>query len=130
MQGYSCIFVLYGENMNTKYSLTLNNGKEVNLSLNFALLYKLRAEHKDIYDKYMKIKNNLKSADDLDTVYILYTAYCCENPDCIIDFVEFLQQVPPDNAIVYELFGKLISPSKMNKGFRPGVQKGNRKNKQ
>lgn len=130
MQGYSCIFVLYGENMNTKYSLTLNNGKEVNLSLNFALLYKLRAEHKDIYDKYMKIKNNLKSADDLDTAYILYTAYCCENPDCIIDFVEFLQQVPPDNAIVYELFGKLISPSKMNKGFRSGVQKGNRKNKQ
>ena len=40
--------------MNTTYTLTLNNGKEVNLSLNFALLYKLRAEHKDIYDKYMK----------------------------------------------------------------------------
>lgn len=115
--------------MNTKYPLILNNGKEVELSLNFAMLYKLRAEHKDIYDKYMKIKNNLKNADDLDAAYILYTAYCCVNPDSHIEFMDFLEQVPPDNAIVYDLFGKLIAPSKMNKGFRSGVQKGNRKNK-
>lgn len=116
--------------MTTTYNLTLNDGKEVKLSLNFALLYKLRAEHKDIYDRYMKIKNNLKGADDLDAVYILYTAYRCANPDSNIEFIDFAEQVPPDNAVVYELFGKLISPSRMNKGFRPGVPKGNRKNKQ
>lgn len=116
--------------MNTTYTLTLNDGKEVKLSLNFALLYKLRAEHKDIYDKYMKIKNNLNGADDLDAVYILYTAYRCANPESDIEFIDFLEQVPADNAIVYDLFGKLLSPSRMNKGFRPGVSKGNRKNKQ
>lgn len=116
--------------MNTKYPLILNNGTEVELSLNFALLYKLRAEHKDIYDKYMKIKNNLKTADDLDAAYILYTAYCCANPENNIEFIDFLVLLPPDNAVIYNLFGKLIAPSKMNKGFRPGVQKGNRKNKQ
>lgn len=116
--------------MNTTYTLTLNDGKTVKLSTNFALLYKFRAEHKDMYDKYIRIRNNLKKADDLDACYVIYIGYRCANPDVNIEYEEFLELVPPDTAIVYDLFIKLTAPSKMNKGFRPGVSKGNRKNKQ
>ena len=39
------------ENMNGKIKMELENGKEVELALNFASLYKIRGLKKDVYER-------------------------------------------------------------------------------
>ena len=66
--------------MNGKIKMELENGKEVELALNFASLYKIRGLKKDVYDRYNKVI--MKGTEDtFDTVTVLYTAYLCANVD-------------------------------------------------
>ena len=90
--------------MNGKIKMKLENGKEVELALNFASLYKIRGLKKDVYDRYNKVI--MKGTEDtFDTVTILYTAYLCANVDnldeCMgeIEFMENLPYNPPELVI-------------------------------
>ena len=89
--------------MNGKIKMKLENGKEVELALNFASLYKIRGLKKDAYDRYNKVI--MKGTEDtFDTVTILHTAYLCANVDnldeCMgeIEFMENLPYNPPELA--------------------------------
>lgn len=91
------------ENMNGKINMELENGKEVELALNFASLYKIRGLKKDVYDRYNKVI--MKGTEDtFDTVTVLYTAYLCANVDnldeCMgeMEFMENLPYNPPELA--------------------------------
>ena len=73
--------------MNGKIKMKLENGKEVELALNFASLYKIRGLKKDVYDRYNKVI--MKGTEDtFDTVTILYTAYLCANVDNLDEDIE------------------------------------------
>ena len=113
--------------LNTFYDLTLTNGKEVKVTLNFARLYALRAKNKDAYDSYMKAKNNLDKADDIEMCKVVYTAYLCANPDAKETFVEFLELLPPDMQIVGKLIGSLLTPSAQKKNSQQHSKKHQRK---
>ena len=87
--------------MNGKIKMELENGKEVELALNFASLYKIRGLKKDVYDRYNKVI--MKGTEDtFDTVTVLYTAYLCANVDnldeCMgeMEFMENLPYNPPE----------------------------------
>ena len=89
--------------MNGKIKMELENGKEVELALNFASLYKIRGLKKDVYDRYNKVI--MKGTEDtFDTVTVLYTAYLCANVDnldeCMgeMEFMENLPYNPPELA--------------------------------
>lgn len=85
--------------MNGKIKMKLENGKEVELALNFASLYKIRGLKKDAYDRYNKVI--MKGTEDtFDTVTILYTAYLCANVDNLencMGEIEFMENLPNTN---------------------------------
>lgn len=113
--------------MQTIYKLRLNNGETVNLTMNYARLYAVRARKPEVYDTYTKIKNNMgkkkNEQDEFDSLYIIYTALICANPDSTMTFEEFLEQAPPDNAVIGEMLLNLLSPSKKKELFRSHSKK-------
>lgn len=111
------------EAKNTFYDLKLTDGRNVKVTLNFARLYALRAKNRAAYDSYMKAKNNLDKADDLEMCEIVYTAYLCANPDAKESLVEFLELLPPDMEIVGKLIGLLLVPSAQKKNSQQHSKK-------
>lgn len=112
---------------NTFYEVELTDGRRVQVTLNFARLYALRAKNRKAYDAYIKAKNNLENADDIDMCSIVYTAYLCANPDASESFVEFLELLPPDMEIVGRLIGMLMVPSSQKKNSNKPSKKQQKK---
>lgn len=105
------------------YVLELQNGEKVNLTLNFASLYKLRAKDKKLYDIYNKAAAN-KEPDEIDNARIIYTAYvCASSNDEIMSFENFLEVIPYDREIIGDAIASLLVPQKktqnlQNRSFR------------
>lgn len=104
--------------MQTVLKIKLNNNKEVELTLNFAKLLKLSQAKKNVYRRYNDIVNSQKGQDVLDLSYVIYTAYICASEDYEMTFEKFLELLPPDQALVNELYAKLIAPSKSQEFFK------------
>lgn len=85
------------------WEIELNNGEVTELSLNFKNLYLLREsgeQGKSVYDLYMKIRTKEKS-DELDNIYVIYTAYVCAHLDAVyLSFEDFLDLVPADRPTI------------------------------
>ena len=95
--------------------------------MNYAKLYAVKAKRPEVYNCYTSIKNQMSKKkgelDEFDTLYIVYTAFICANPDSDMNFEEFMEQVPPDNALVGEMLLNLLSPSKKKEIFQKRFKK-------
>lgn len=107
--------------MSSMSQLSLENGEVVNLTLNFAALYKLRSIKKDLYDKYNKIIMT-GAADLFDTVTVLYTAYLCANindVDACMEYEAFLEKLPYTPRELVSKANELVSPKKKKVSGQP-----------
>jgi hypothetical protein len=102
--------------LNTTYDFELEDGNVVKLSLSFYSLYKLRSDNKALYERYNRIMaNNAKgNFEELDSVFILYTAYVCANIDDAnkLNEEEFILRCGSDRDAVSKALGVLINPKK------------------
>lgn len=113
--------------MQTVFQMKLISGNTVNLTMNYAKLYAVKAKRPEVYNRYTSIKNQMSKKkgelDEFDTLYIVYTAFVCANPNSDMSFEEFMEQVPPDNALVGEMLLNLLSPSKKKEIFQKHSKK-------
>lgn len=85
------------ENENIK-TFELANGENIELSLTFAKLYRLRACSPQEYEKYNKVIMD-GAKDTFDFLRIIYTAYLCHNIESIdecMSFDDFIKIAPFD----------------------------------
>lgn len=98
------------------YSLELQNGETVNLTLNFAALYKLRAKDKKLYERYNSIITAGEIKDEIDNIEILYVAYVCANiNDEYMSFEEFIEFIPYDREEISDVLLALLTPQAKKK---------------
>ena len=100
--------------VNTVVEFTLMDDSVVKMTLTYARLYKVRAENKEVYDRYNKIMME-GSKDEFDNLFLLYTAYLCgligtdETP---MSYEDFMEAVPPNRREVQTAIRKLVYPTK------------------
>jgi hypothetical protein len=102
------------EVIKTYKEMVLENGEIVNLTLNFAALYKLKGKNEDVYNRYNDVRmHGMK--DELDQAIILYAAYLCANienlKDCI-DEMTFYALMPENHVLVSLITGQLLNGKK------------------
>ena len=95
---------------------TLMDGREIEMTLNFCLLYKLGGMDgfSSVYKSYNKIMSKGPQSE-VDNVKILYTAYCCaniNNVDNIMSFEDFASLLPEDRTVIGDLLIDLTSKKK------------------
>lgn len=100
---------------NKTITIQLENGETVGLTLTFGLLYRLRAKHKEKYEKYDKIvMEGIK--DMMDYPVALYTAYLCkcveDNKEPDMTEEEFIQKLPYNMTEVVKIYGELYNAEK------------------
>lgn len=100
--------------VNTVVEFTLMDDSVIKMTLTYARLYKVRAENKEVYDRYNKIMME-GSKDEFDNLFLLYTGYLCglvgteETP---MSFEDFMEQVPPNRKDVQTAIRRLVYPVK------------------
>lgn len=100
---------------NKTITIGLMDGEKVGLTLTFGLLYELRENKKDEYEKYNEIvMNGIK--DMMDYPKALYAAYLCK---CIEDGVkptmsqmEFTKKLPYAMSDIVKIYGELYNAGK------------------
>lgn len=96
---------------NTYFNFTLNDDSIVSLTLNFAQLYKLRAQDKNLYDRYNQVI--VKGAkDEFDNITILYTAFKCADLNNKMTYEEFIELVPINRNAINETIQNLLGMKK------------------
>ncbi len=102
--------------MNTTIDFEFCDGSKAKLTLTFYALYKLRSDNKAVYDRYNRIMNNLSKGqgDELDSVFILYTAYLCANSkdEKLMSEEEFIIKCGSDRRAVANAARELTQPKK------------------
>lgn len=99
----------------TMLKMTLENNEEVELTLNFARLLKVKNHNKKIYEDFMTALKNTDFDIVFDSLKVLYIAYLCANSDKLdgtMSESEFIDLVPMDFAIINGLVAELIQPKK------------------
>lgn len=110
--------------LNSRRKLELSDGSTVPLTLNHALLYQIRAERKDAYDKFNDfiiggVKDYFKLVD------VLYVAYLCGyleehgDTDGAMSDIDFMLALPEDANVVAEEAQWLTAPKKMRDSVAP-----------
>ena len=99
---------------NTVKKLELNNGQEVELTLTFARLLKVKNHNKKLYEQFMNALKNKDFDIIFDSAKILYVAYLCGLEDIkdALSEDEFLEVLPMDFANINTLVADLIQPKK------------------
>lgn len=100
---------------NTVKKLELNNGQEVELTLTFARLLKVKNHNKKLYEQFMNALKNKDFDIIFDSAKILYVAYLCglnDNMKEALSEEDFLEELPMDFALVNTLAAELIQPKK------------------
>lgn len=98
-------------------TLIMVDGSEVNLTLNYLALYKLRAnsDYSDTYTRFMTIQMD-GASDELDIVFVLYVAYLCANVDDLkscMSVEEFLGLLQPSRAVLTRTYSLLLFPKEV-----------------
>lgn len=101
--------------MKTNYiEYELENGEFITMTISMALLYKLRAKDKKIYEKVSK--NLVAGPDKKDVIEVmefLHGAYACANQDeGYMSFEKFLEEMNQDYTYNVEKMQSLINPKK------------------
>lgn len=98
--------------MNTYEKIILKDGKEIQLTLNFARLLKVKNDNKNIYEKYNNaILNGTK--DVFDMVDIIYTAYLCANiGEEVLEYNRFIELIPESTTLIARKVQALTSSKK------------------
>ena len=89
------------------------SGQEVSLTLNFLLLYRMKAKYPTTYAKYNEII--MKGMKDVfDGITILYTAYLCANidKDGLMSYEDFIGLMDDDVNSVMKQAGALMGRKK------------------
>lgn len=100
---------------NTVKKLELDNGQEVELTLTFARLLKVKNHNKKLYEQFMNALKNKDFDIIFDSAKILYVAYLCglnDNMKEALSEEDFLEELPMDFALVNTLAAELIQPKK------------------
>lgn len=99
---------------NTVQKLELNNGEEVELTLTFARLLKVKNHSKRLYDEFMGALKNKDFDIIFDSAKVLYVAYLCGLDDMnnALSENEFLEELPMDFTVINTLVAELINPKK------------------
>lgn len=100
----------------TFYKFELETGEEVNLTLTFYFLLKLKTGHKEQYEAYNRIMTK-GPQDEFDNITLLYTAYLCgllaeDRYDDAMTEEEFICSLAPDREEIGKALGALVAPKK------------------
>ena len=103
------------------WKITDIDGEEIELGLTYHGLYLLREggeKTRSIYEAYQRIAM-AGPKDELEQVYIIYTAYCCAHPgEDPCDFADFLRRLPPDRSLISTTVSALWEPSKKKRALQ------------
>jgi len=94
-----------------KFSL---KDKEIDISLTFLELYKLRTKHPNEYKRYFELQKKMIMTD-LDAAEVIYIAYLCANQDAIpnvMTFEEFLEKMQNGRQRVWDAYKTLTTDEK------------------
>ena len=102
---------VYKPVISSPISLTLNNGENVELTLNLLKIYRLKNKRPELYKNYNNALLKQKEADLLSLVTIVYTAYVCNKfeTNTFYSFEDFLDLCPADLESLGDIVDKLIS---------------------
>ena len=101
--------------MNTIKKLQLNSGEEVELTLTFARLLKVKNHNKKLYEDFMGALKNKDFDIIFDSAKVLYVAYLCGLNDNMKDALseeEFLEELPMDFTLINTIVAELIKTKK------------------
>lgn len=96
----------------TMLKMTMVDGSEMEFSLTYKRLYRLRQTKPDVYEAYNRIAMD-GMRDEFDFIYHLYVGYLCANIeelDHCLSYDEFLDILPPGH----------IEPIKVSTRLRTG----------
>lgn len=100
----------------TMIKLELADGSEIELTLNFARLLKVKNSNKSLYEDFMRALKRDKDFDIIfDSIKILYVAYLCANSNDLTNTMteeEFCEKLPMDMAKINTVVAELIQPKK------------------
>ena len=102
---------------NTFLDFELEDGRKIQLTLNFTRLLQLKNKRKDIYGKYT---NALAGKGDAfeNSLITLYTAYLCANIESLdndgklMTYTSFINAIPQDFVLINNYNDKLLNPKK------------------
>ena len=101
---------------NSTIDFTLYDGTTVKMTLFFYALYQLKSKNRALYNEYNEIMKKMSkdSAEELDTILLLYVAYVCANMDeeNLMTKEEFIMQCGGDREAVGKAAKELTSPKK------------------
>lgn len=102
--------------MNTTIDFEFCDGTSAKMTLTFYALYKLKGKNTVLYNRYNRCLNAVQkdTADELDTITILYTAYICANMDeeNLLTEEEFIMKCGSDRVAVSKAARALTQPKK------------------
>ena len=101
----------------TMLKMELMDGREVELTLNFARLLKVKNHNKKLYEEFMNALKNQDFDIIFDSMKVLYVAYLCANSsklgtDEVLNEDDFLELMPMDLAEINTLVSELIQTKK------------------
>ena len=103
--------------LNTIYEFEFYDGTKAPLTLAFYMLLQLKGKNKSLYYRYTKImvKQSKGDLDELDTITLLYTAYCCaslNSSEPLMTEEDFMMKCGSDRKAVGEALQHLLNPKK------------------
>lgn len=102
--------------MNTTIDFEFCDGTSAKMTLTFYALYQLKGKNTVLYNKYNRCLNSVQkdTADELDTITILYTAYVCANlgEENLLTEEEFIMKCGSDRVAVTNAARALTQPKK------------------
>lgn len=96
---------------------TMVDGTTIPLSLNYGLLFKLRAKDKGIYKAYNEALTSMKEEPEYGSAIVLYTAYACghlKDHNDISDMMsmeDFFTSMSQDRAYNAQVAQEIYSPN-------------------
>ena len=102
---------------NTLTSMVMADGSVVEMTLNYARLYKLRSVERlsDLYARFTDIQLN-GFTDELDPVTTLYVGYLCANIDDIDECMteeEFYATAQENRSVIMDAWKRLLYPKEL-----------------
>ena len=98
--------------LNTTYEFEFCNGEKTDLTLTFYALMQLSSKNKHAYDRYNRIMST-KDTNELEMVYVLYTAYLCAHIDEeVMTEEEFIIKCGADRYALKDAVEALLKPKK------------------
>ena len=105
----------------SKYKFEFCDGTTCEMSLAFIQLKRLASKKPGLYKRYQAVMNKGNSADELDMLSVLYTAYICANFDDenILTEDEFIEKCGTDRFAIRDAMEAMTNPKKRKASVSP-----------